>query len=287
LHTPRSVAEAIGLLEELAEARVMAGGTDLLVDIKQGLTTVQNIVSLQEIQELKGIEKTNGGVRIGALVTAQETISSSLVDQHVPALADAARSMASYQIRSVATIGGNVSSAVPSADLPPSLIAAEAAVELRCAESCREIPLSDFFVGPRESVCGAAELLTSILIPFPPPNTGSSYQRFALREGSALAVASVASRITLVDGAIGTCAIVLGAVAPRPVRASRACDVLVGREPSDELFAQAASIAKDETEPISDIRGSVWYRRELVYTLTCRTLTEALKRCQCGPGGRE
>jgi CO/xanthine dehydrogenase FAD-binding subunit len=256
LHSPRSVTEAIGLLQEMEKARVMAGGTDLVVDIKQGLTSVEDIISLQRIREMGGIEETGRGIRIGALVTVQEIISDSLVNRYVPALADAARSIASPQIRSVATIGGNISSAVPSADLPPSLIAAGATVELRCSTSSREVLLSEFFVGPRETVCEAAELLVSVLIPFE-------------------------------ERVIGGGAIVLGAVAPRPVLASMASEFLRGKEPSQAAFAEAALIAREEGEPISDIRGSVWFRKELIQTLTRRSLMEALGRCQGTPEAEE
>lgn len=258
----------------------MAGGTDLLVDIKQGLTETKDVVSLQGIHELGGIEKKGATIRIGALVTVQELASDSLMAQHIPALRDAARSMASRQIRSVATVGGNISSAVPSADLPPSLIAADAVVTLRCSKSSREIPLLEFFTGPRETVCRTAELLTSVSVPLPPPGTGIAYQKFALREASALAVAAVACRITLKKGKIEKASIVLGAVAPTPVPALKASELLRGKEPSGELFQEAASIAKEEGRPISDIRGSLWHRKELVQVLTRRALAEALRRAQ-------
>ncbi|MCK4556728.1 MAG: FAD binding domain-containing protein, partial [Candidatus Aminicenantes bacterium] len=142
IHTPRTIAEAVKLLSALKDARIMAGGTDLLVDIKQGLVKAREVISLQNIEELKGIEKTGNRIRIGAVSTSQNILSSAIINQHIPALAEAAGSMASVQIRNLATVGGNIASAVPSADLPPTLIAADAAVELQCAESSREILLS-------------------------------------------------------------------------------------------------------------------------------------------------
>ena len=280
LYEPRSLTEAFILLRELKGARFVAGGTDLFVDIKQGLMEARDIISLREIKELKGIEKKNKKVRIGAIVTAQEIISNSLINQHIPALADAARSMASPQIRSMATIGGNISSAVPSADLPPMLIAADATVELQCSDSSRQVSLSEFFKGPRETICQKEELLTSIFIHLPLPNTGVSYQKFALREANALAVVSVASRLTLKDGKIERAAIVLGAVAPTPVLALKASEFLGGREPSQSLFEKAGLMAKEEAKPISDIRGSIWYRKELIQILTLRALNEALLQAQ-------
>jgi len=282
-HSPESLTEALKLSAELKEGRFVAGGTDLLVDIKQGLAEVKQLISIQKIKELKGIEKKDNKIRIGAMATPQEILSDPLINRYLPALADAARSMASFQIRSMATIGGNISSAVPSADLPPPLIAAEAYVQLQCSESSREAFLSEFFTGPRKTICQTGELLTSILIPFPPANTGISYQKFTLREANALAVASVASRLTIKDEKIEKAVIVLGAVAPTPVLASEASEFLYDKEPSDELFENAASIAKEESKPISDIRGTIWFRKELIDILTRRALAGALSRAQGKP----
>jgi carbon-monoxide dehydrogenase medium subunit len=279
-HSPQTIVEAFNLLQEFKEARIVAGGTDLLVDIKQGLKEAGDIISLHKIEELKGIRKKDKVIWIGAMVKVQQIIADALINQCIPAVADAARSMASYHIRSMATIGGNISSAVPSADLPPSLIAAEATVELRCIESSRRVSLLEFFRGPRETICQTGELLTFIFVPVPSAHTGISYRKFVLREANALAVASVASRLTLKDRKIEKAAIVLGAVAPTPVLALKTSEFLVGKEPSPSLFERAALLAKDEARPISDIRGSIWYRKELISILTRRALIEALSRAQ-------
>jgi len=280
LHTPRTLAEALKLLAKLKDARIVAGGTDLLVDMKQGLIEAKSLISLQKIEGLKKIEKKGKRIRIGAMVTPQEILSHPLIKQYIPALAEAAKSMASVQIRSMATLGGNIASAVPSADLPPTLVAADATVELQCTESFREVDLLEFFTGPRITICRDDELLTSIFIPLPPPKTGMSYQKFALREANALAVASVASRITLKNNKIAKAAIVLGAVAPTPLLALKASEFLKDKKPSTALFEKAASIAKEETKPISDIRGSIWYRKELILVLTHRSLAEASRKAQ-------
>lgn len=280
LHTPRTLAEALKLLVKLKDALIVAGGTDLFVNLKQGLIEANSLISLQKIKELKKIEKKDKKIRIGAMVTPQEISSHPLIKQYIPALADAAQSMASVQIRSMATLGGNIVSAVPSADLPPTLIAAEATVELRCTESFREVSLLEFFTGPRITICRDDELLISILVPLPPSQTGMSYQKFALREANALAVASVASRLTLKNSKIAKAAIVLGAVAPTPILASKASESLKDKEPSQALLEKAASIAREETKPISDIRGSIWYRKELIQVLTRRSLNEALKQAR-------
>lgn len=276
-HNPHSVEEALKLLEELEDARLFAGGTDLLVDIKQGLTKAQNLISLQNIPELRGIHAEAGNICVGAMMTPKEIETDSLIKEHIPALADAARSMAATQVRTMATIGGNIASAVPSADMPPPLLAAGASVVLDCG-TCRQVGLSEFFTGVRETVCGPGEVLVSVRIPIPPPQTGNSYHKMALREANALAVVGVAAQISIKGGKTEKAAIVLGAVAPTPVLASAASDFICGKIPSESVFDKAAFLAKEEGKPISDIRGSAWYRKELIPILTRRSLDGALAR---------
>jgi carbon-monoxide dehydrogenase medium subunit len=279
LHKPKSLEEALKLLEELEDARILAGGTDLIVDIKQGLNAAKNLISLQEIGRLKGIQEKAGKICIGAMVTPKEIQTDSLVDRHLPSLVDAAKSMAAPQVRSMATIGGNIASAVPSADLPPPLIAADASVVLDCGTS-REMSLADFFTGARETACGAGEVLVSVWIPIPASRTGSSYRKLALREANALAVVGAASQISLRGDKIAKAKVVLGAVAPTPVLAREASAFLAGQIPSEKVFDEAASLAGKAGKPISDIRGSARYREELIPILTRRSLEEAWARAR-------
>jgi carbon-monoxide dehydrogenase medium subunit len=282
VHEPRRLTEVLRLLGELEEARILAGGTDLLVDLKQGSIQAKHLISLQHIRELKQIEEEKGRIRVGAMVTLQEIHSNALIRKHLPVLADTARFMASPQIRSLATIGGNIASAVPSADFPPSLIAADTAIVLDCGTP-REVGLAEFFSGPRQTICGAGEILVSVVIPIPPPHTGMAYRKLTLREANALAVVGVASRLTLRNGKIEKAAVVLGAVAPTPLLAVGASNFLCGSMPSESLFDEAASRAKEEGKPISDIRSSAWYRKEMIRILTRRTLEQALERAQKFP----
>jgi len=280
LHTPQSLSEALSLMGELEGARLVAGGTDLLVDLKEGITQAEDLISLQQITELRGIEIMDARIRIGALATPKEIASNSIIAKHLPALGDAARSMASPQIRSMATIGGNIASAVPSADLPPALMAAGTTVQLICSDSPREVSLTDFFTGPRLTVCGAGEIVTAFFVPVPPPGTGIAYEKFVSREANVLAVASVAARLTLKDSVIVQASIVLGAVAPTPLLADEASALLVDKSPSDDLFARVSNQAAQESRPISDVRGSLWFRTELIPVLTRRALAKALDRAQ-------
>lgn len=286
-HSPRTVAGAVKLLAECENARVLAGGTDLLIDLKEGSADADHLISLQAIEELKGIEERDGWIEIGSMATAKEIAGDSRIKTYNPALADAARRMASSHIRAVATVGGNIASAVPSADLPAPLIAADAEVRLFCSDGERESSLSSFFTGPREMICGRGEILAAVRFPIPPPETGLTYERFALRDSNALAVAAVAARLTLEKGRIRRAAVVLTAVAPTPLLANEAGERLSGREPSPALFSEAALLAREACRPISDVRGSAWFRAELVEILTRRALARAAEHARQNRPERE
>ena len=190
--------------------------------------------------------------------------------------------MASEQIRNVGTIGGNIASAVPSADIPPALIAAGAFVLIRGEDGERKIPLDQFFLGPRKTILKYDEVLEQVIVPGQPKNSGISYKKVKLRGANALAVAGVAAGVTLKDGVIEDGIIVLGAVAPTPVVAKEASATLKGQTPGNELFEKAAEIAARESRPIDDIRGSKQYRQDLVKVLTKRSLAEAQERAKKG-----
>lgn len=283
IHRPGTVAEACGLLRAHGEsAKVIAGGTDLLLELKHEIKSFEHLVSLSGLDDLKKITTRNGELRIGALVTLAGVASSEAVRKHTPVLAEAAASMASTQIRNMGTIGGNVANALPSADLPPSLIAAGATAVIAGPGGERTVALENFFVGPRETVLKQGEVLTQIVVPTAPGNTGLAYEKMMLRGVNALAVAGVVARITL-DGAIlKNGLLVLNAVAPTAMVARAASALLVGGRPGEELFARAAKKAAEESRPISDIRGSEQYRRELVEVLSRRSLQRAYDRAKKG-----
>ena len=278
-YQPTDVKGACALLRKLGNrARVLAGGTDLLVDLKQKSAVAEHIVDITAIPDLGKIEEDRGVLSIGALATHSQIAENRLVADHLPALCDAARSIAAQQVRNVGTIGGNIVSAVPSADLPPVLIAAEASVMLHNGRRERACQLHEFFTGPRSCLCGQDEVLTRVVIPPQPPNSGSAYHKFALRNANALAVAGVVARLVLSNGRVKEARIVLGAVAPSPMLAGKASGYLAGKEPTEEAFAEAGKISREECQPISDIRGSAEFRRELVEVLTRRALADALSR---------
>jgi len=282
LHQPGTLDEAASLMARHApDARLLAGGTDLLVDLKTGRVSARHLVSLNRLDALRGISETDAALRIGALTTISELGGSSLVRENFAPILDAALQLGAPQIRNMATAGGNVSCAVPCADLPPILTAMRATVSLWSPGGAREVPLEAFYTGPRETVRRDDEVLTAINVPKPRPGFGAAYARFAQREGNAIAVAAVAASVLLDgSGAVREARVVLNAVAPTAKLVREAEAVLTGRRPEEEALRAAAAAARDAAEPITDARGSADFRRELVEVLARRALRSALGRAK-------
>ena len=277
--SPKSLPEACALLVQHGDsAKVLAGGSDLLVKMKDGLMKPAYLISLKNLDGLKAIRYQIGtGVIIGARATHNEVMNNSILQGKYRSVCEAAHSMAADQIRNIGTVGGNLVNAVPSADMPPILIALDAQARIVGTTGERTIPLEDFFFGPGKTVLENGEILAEIIIP-DQPTTGSNYIKFGLRRAGALAVAGVASSVTVSDGACRDVRIVLGAVAPTPMRARQAENILRGKKISQELIDEAGKIAAAEAKPINDIRGSIEYRRNLVNVLTRRSLKSAIEK---------
>lgn len=289
LHRPSTLDQAVALLKQHGlDARLLAGGTDLLVDLKTGRVVADHVVSLHNIDGLRGLEMDGGTLRIGALTTVNQLNSSPLLNGAFSALRDATTRMAAHQIRNAATVGGNIASAVPCADLPPLLITMKAEVVLWSGNGERNVPLETFFLGPRQTVMQEGEVLTAVRVPEPRPGFGAAYARLALRNGNGIAVAAVAAGLKLNDdGVIEEARIALGAVAPIPLYAEEAGALLAGRQADVAAFAESAAAAEKAAEPISDVRGSKDYRRDVVGVLATRALEGALSRATGGPGAGE
>ena len=280
-HRPSTLGGACALARELgAGALYLAGGTELLPDFRRGAESAAHLIALQGVPELSGIAVRDGHLHIGSMTTIAAIGASPEVARVLPVLAEAARWLGSPQIRTTATIGGNFCRAVPCADTPPPAIAAGAVVRIASADGERTIAADAFFTGPRQTILRPGDLLVEIVIPPQPRGSGTSYQRFALRRGSALAVASVAARLVIEDRRITEARVVLGSVAPVPLLATRAAALLEGQAPSEDVFARAAAEAAAEARPISDQRGSESFRRHLVEVLATRALAEAARRAQ-------
>jgi carbon-monoxide dehydrogenase medium subunit len=282
-HAPTSLNEAISLLHEHGEkARALAGGTDLVVQMKEDATKFpapSHIVSLLRVAELGGIEfSESDGLRIGAGATMSDVAESPVVRERYPAIAEGAALVGSIQTMNMATVGGNLCNAAPSADIAPALLAFEADAVIVGPSGRRSVALGEFFEGPGKSVLAADELLTEVRVPVPARGTGSAYDRHTPRKQMDIAVVGVAAVLTVAGERIQRARVALGAVAPTPVRARNAEAALEGQEASDEVFARAAEAAAAECSPISDVRGSAEFRRHIVRVMTERMLREAAGR---------
>lgn len=276
-HAPESLEEAYRLLARFGtRAKVLAGGTDLMVKMKHDLLAPEALISVKNIDRMKKIENIEGrGLVIGSRTTHNDLSNSPLLQKKYLSVCEAAHHMANNQVRNVGTIGGNIVNAVPSADLPPILIALGASVVLEGTSGARAVPLEHFFTGPGQSVIKNDEILTEIVIP-DQGTTGSTYIKLGLRRSGALAVVGVAAAVTVEGAVIKDARIVLGAVAPTPIRAINAESLLIGKEITGDLLEMAAVCASGECKPISDIRGSEEYRRDMVRVYTGRALLKAI-----------
>ncbi|MEJ2720103.1 MAG: xanthine dehydrogenase family protein subunit M [bacterium] len=277
-HRPADLEEACRLLEDLPQPQLLAGGTDLLYDIDAGLRKAQHVVSLQDVRELQGIDEADDHVAIGAGCTAREIHASPIIEKRFPEIAEMVVTFASPQIRTRATVAGNICSAVPCGDFPVILMALGASIELVSAAARRKVALADFFTGPRETLRKKNELLARILVPVKQPRSGSCFMKYQRRASNSLAVASVASFVRIDGGLCREARVVLGAVAPIPLLAKTAGAALVGQRWNEDTVARAAGMARDDAQPITDVRGTEKFRRHLVHVLTGRTLRRAAER---------
>jgi len=281
-HVATSVAEALDQLSVHAEnAKVFAGGTDLFVSMKKRDVTPEHVINLKGIKELKHIHYHDGeGLKIGGLVTIGELECSAIIKGKFRALWDAVKVMASPQIRNLGTIGGNLCSALPSADTVPPLIAMGASVKLTGSKGERTVLVEEFFKGPGESILEHDEILAEILIPSPPENSGGSYFKLMKRNAMDLAIVSAAAFLVM-DGNKKVCSgacIALGASATTPIRASKAEKVLINKEIDEDLAVEAGKVAAQGARPRSSIRASGWYRKEMVEVFAKRAIMEAYRR---------
>jgi dihydropyrimidine dehydrogenase (NAD+) subunit PreA len=281
--TPSSLEEAVSLLKTYTPyVRVLAGGTDLLVRMKQGQEEPRYLVDIRNVKDLDFIEVMNGAVRIGSATKLSEIENSEIVKEELPVLHEAVGFMGLEEIRKVGTIGGNLCNASPAADTAPALLVLDAKVVATGPNGKREIPMEEFFVGPGRTSLKPEELLAEILIPRPPKGAGTSFLK-AARTKTDIAKVNVAVYLIQRDGVVDACRIALGAVAPTPVRVRKAEEALVGKELSDEAIKRAAQIVPSEIRPITDIRATAKERREISKVLTKRALNIARERMHVRP----
>jgi CO/xanthine dehydrogenase FAD-binding subunit len=280
LAVPGSIDECLQVLAKRgADAKVVAGGTDLLPQLKNGVLKPGWVVDLSAVAELRAIsDAPDGGLRIGASVTARELELDARVRARFPSLAESAALVGSVQVRNLATLGGNLCNAAPSADMAPPLLALDAVAVIAGPSGQRRVPMAAFFLGVRRTVLAPGELLLEIALPAPGAASGGNYLRHTPRRELDIAVVGVASQVTLSGGQCIKARIALAAVAPVPLRATDAEQALIGQPLTPPQIERAAELAAAAARPIDDHRGSVEFRHHLVRVLTRRTLGTALAR---------
>lgn len=280
--SPNSVREAVDLLAEHGDrARIMAGGTDLLVQLRVGRRELDLVVNGKNIPELNEITyDPQAGLTLGAAVPCYKIYGNAAVSHAYPGIIDAASLIGGTQIQGRASLGGNLCNAAPSGDSIPVMIALGATANVVGPNGARKIAVEDFCTGPGQNALQAGEILVSIHFPPPGPNSGARYLRFIPRNEMDIAVAGAGVSVVLENGNIKSARIALASVAPTPLFVREAGDALAGKPANDESIQAAASIAENAAKPITDMRGTIEYRKHLCNVLTRRALNTAIERAK-------
>ncbi|MFC1872605.1 FAD binding domain-containing protein [Chloroflexota bacterium] len=271
---PQTIEEAVALLAKHGgKAKVLAGGTDLAVQMKERKTEADYVVSIGRIANLSYISfDEDNGLKIGALTPICEIEQSSILQQRYSIISQAASTLADVTVRNIATIGGNLCNASPAADMVPSLMALSARVKLTGTNGERIVPLEDYFTGPGTTILQTGELLVEIQVPTPAAHMAGIFIKHRPRGTVDLATVGVAVVLTLNKDICTKAKVVLGAVGPIPMRARNAEKILEGQQINEDLIEKAALSASSEAKPIDDVRSSAEYRREMVRVLTADAL---------------
>ena len=277
--TPKSLKEVHANLKEFgSDAKLVAGGTALIIMMKQRLVRPSCLISLRSVRGLNGIELQNGGLRIGGLATHRQLETSPLIRRRLRMLAETYHHVATLRVRNMATVGGGLAHADPNQDPPPSLIALGATLKATSANGSRVIPMDEVFKDYYETVLNPDELITEVMVPKLPPNSGAAYIKFLPRTADDYATVSAAAVLTLdkSNKTIADVRIALGSVGVTPIRATAAEAVLRGQPLKTEAFAEAGEKAKEAVDPISDFRGSAGYKKDMAAVFVRRALEKAL-----------
>ena len=277
---PTSLASALELLARPGEMRPLSGGTDIIDQLKSNRRHADLVVDLKRVPELLALESNSSSLKIGSAVSCTDVHNYTAENGGFPALSESTELVGSIHIQNRASVGGNVCNAAPSADTIPALLIHEAVARTASASGGREIPLIDFFAGPGQTVLEKGEILKELVLPAPANNTASAYLRFIPRNEMDIAVAGVGSLIELNPSTkiVTKARIALASVAPTPVRAYTAEEFLEGTVIDAAAIDKTADLAVDSAVPITDVRGSAEYRKELIRVLTKRTLNICLER---------
>ena len=279
---PGSIDEAVALLAAAdGDARVLAGGTDLLVQMQSGLIKPGLIVDVKRIAEATTITAEDGGFRIGAAVNGAELGEHAELKETWPGVVEAAELIGSVQIQGRASLGGNLCNASPAADSVPAMIAADAVCCIAGPEGRREAPVEEIATGPGETSLGRGEMVVSIRLPARPPRSGDAYLRFIPRTEMDIAVVGAAVSLSLdEDGRCGQARVALGAVAPTVLLVAEAAEALIGSPVDDAALERLDAAARAACRPVDDKRGTVEYRTKVAGVLACRAAGIALERAR-------
>ncbi|HEY2988284.1 MAG TPA: xanthine dehydrogenase family protein subunit M [Candidatus Binatia bacterium] len=278
--TPKSLKEVHQDLKQFGtDGKLIAGGTALVIMMKQRLVRPTCLISLRSVRSLGGVTEKNGALSIGGATTHREVETSSLVRRRIPLLADTYRHVATVRVRNMATVGGGLAHADPNQDPPPTLIALGASVKAGSADGTRVIPLEEFFTDYYETVLKPEEVITELSVPRLPPNSGAAFLKFLPRTADDYATVSAAAVVTLdrTKKIFSEVRIALGSVGTTPIRARAAEAVLRGQPVKAEALREAGEKAKQAVDPISDFRGSAAYKREMAGVFVRRALEKALE----------
>jgi CO/xanthine dehydrogenase FAD-binding subunit len=280
--SPKSLDQALSLLAAAGEkGRVLAGGTDLIIQMRAGVRKPEQLIDAKGVPELQVISfSPQEGLRLGAAVSCARITEDAVLQQHYPGLVEAAALIGSDQIQSRCSLGGNLCNGSPAADTTPALIALAATCVIASARGTRTVPVEDVVVSPGRTVLQPDELLVEFRIPAPKPHSSDCYMRFIPRNEMDIAVVGVGAAVTLNGETCTAARIGLGAVAPTPLFAKDASASLVGKPLTDATIATAAELAQKIATPITDMRGTAEYRTHLVGVLTRRVLKTAAERAR-------
>jgi CO/xanthine dehydrogenase FAD-binding subunit len=278
---PRTIEEAVAAMAT-GNARALAGGTDLIPQVREGRREAGRIVDLKRVPELTAIATLpDGGFCIGAAATASAVARHARLAAAYPAVAQSAQLIGGVQIQNRASLGGNICNAAPSADAVPALICYAARALIAGRNGTREAAVEEMFRGPGQTTLAPGEILVSVLLPAPAPRSAAKYLRFTPRREMDIAIAGAATWIRLdAQGAIAAARVVLASVAPTPIRAPSAERRLIGERPTRALLEEAGRLAAGDARPISDTRGSADYRRSLIAVLTARALADCCRQLE-------
>lgn len=277
-HAPETKAEVLGLLAEIGDkSKMLAGGTDLIIMLKEKMIETENIINIGDVKELSGIKFTDEGVEIGACTKIAEIENSKELAVDYNALVYAAGELGSYQVRTMATLGGNISHSSPAGETPTPLAALNASVVIESKRGERVVKAEDFILGNRKNVLEKDEMVTKFIIPAPVKNSATVYGYIGLRNSMEIDAVNMAVNIELEEDkkSVKSVKLVMGSVSPKPIVSEAVPALIVGKELNDELIEEVGEAAMGEAKPISDVRASAEYRKDVVGALARRLTKEA------------